>query len=121
MPKPAYLDLVPDLDAETQAQSTFSNQDQKVYLRVSAPDLPAGTNILTVWSALEVDKLTSGELIAVSSHPAPGENQDAVFTYEAPPGGFHSGSYKVDVYFDQIPSGHQVFFIKPPKPKSEKP
>jgi hypothetical protein len=117
MPEPEYMDLVPDLEAETKAQSSFSSRDGKVLLRVAAPDLPAGTDMRTVWSALEVDRLTSGELIAVSNQAAPGPGKDAVFTYEAPPGGFHSGSYKVDVYFDQVLVGSQVFFVEPPKPK----
>jgi hypothetical protein len=120
MPEPIYLDLVPDLEADTKPQSSFSKSDDKVFLRVAAPKLPSGAMIRTVWSALEVDKLTSGELIAVSERPDPGVGKDAFFTYEAPPGGFHSGSYKVDVYFGQVLVGHQVFFIEPPKPKSDK-
>lgn len=118
MPAPEYLDLVPDLEA-MEAQSSFSSRDKSVLLRVSAQELEPGTNIRTIWSAVEVDRLTAGELIAVSARPAPGPGQDAVFTFEAPPGGFLSGSYKVDVYFDQALAGSQAFFIQPPNKSDE--
>ena len=117
MPQAEYMDLVPDLVTET-AQSSFKSTDQKILLRVSAHELPSGTNIRTVWSAVEVDLLTSGELIAVSNQPAPGAGSDAVFTYEAPPGGYHPGTYKVDIYFDQVLADSQAFFIEPPAAKS---
>ncbi len=113
MPQAEYMDLVPDLVTET-AQTSFKSTDQKILLRVSAHELPSGTNIRTVWSAVEVDRLTSGELIAVSNQPAPGKENDAVFTYEAPPGGYHPGTYKVDIYFDQVLADSQAFFIEPP-------
>lgn len=119
-PEPEYLELVPDLEAETKPQSSFSSRDDEILLRVAAPELPAGTNIRTVWSALEVDRLTSGELIAVSNQATPGVGKDAIFTYEAPPGGYHPGSYKVEVYFDQFPAGSQVFFIEAPSAKTGK-
>ncbi|MFA5504699.1 MAG: hypothetical protein WC314_19350 [Vulcanimicrobiota bacterium] len=114
MPDPEYVELVPNLEAE-KPQTSFKSEDQKIFLRVSGQELAPGTNIRTIWSAVEVDKLQSGELIAVSNRPAPGPGKDAVFTYEAPPGGFHSGSYKVDVYFDQELANSQAFFIDPPK------
>lgn len=117
MPAPEYVELVPDLEAE-KPQTSFKAEDQKILLRVSGQELEPGTNMRTVWSAVEVDKLQSGELIAVSNQPAPGPGKDAVFTYEAPPGGFHSGSYKVDVYFDQELANSQAFFIEPRKKSS---
>lgn len=112
MPQPEYLDLVPDLEA-MEHHTSFQSNDGKILLRVSAPELPPGTPIRTVWSAVEADKLTSGELIAVSSQSAPVPGRDAVFTYEAPPRGFHPGTYQVEVYFDQVPAGSQAFFIEP--------
>jgi hypothetical protein len=118
-PPPEYLDLVPDLEAE-ESQASFSKADKEILLRVSAQELGAGTIIRSVWSAVEVDNLTAGELIAVAEQPAPGPGKDAVFTFEAPPSGFHSGSYKVDVYFDQLPAGSQAFFIQPPAKKGSR-
>lgn len=111
-PKPEYLDLVPDLVAE-EPQASFTKDHKEIILRVSAQELAKGSPIRTVWSVVEVDKLTAGELVAVSMQPAPGEGKDAVFTFQAPRGGFHSGSYKVDVYFDQVPVGSQAFFVQP--------
>lgn len=116
-PAPEYLDLVPDLQSEH--QTTFDKTSTSVLLRVSAQELPRGTEIRSVWSAVKVDRLTEGELIATSTQSAPGPGQDAVFTFEAPPGGFHIGSYKVDVYFDQSPAGSQSFFIQAPVPASD--
>lgn len=112
-PEPEYLDLVPDLEA-MEAQSSFSSGLPEIFLRVSAQKLAPGNTIRTVWSAVEVDRLTAGELIAVASQPAPGEGKDAVFTFSSPPGGFHPGSYKVDVYFEQELVGSQAFFLQPP-------
>lgn len=111
--RPAYLDLVPDLEAE-KGKNVFDKTDPQILLRVGAPDLAGGNNIRTVWSAVEVDRLTSGELIAVSSQPAPGQDRDAIFTFQPPPGGYHSGSYKVDVYFNDTEVGSHAFFIQPP-------
>jgi hypothetical protein len=118
LPEPEYIDLVPDLQAE-EPQTTFSSQDGEILLRVSAQKLEPNTEIRTVWSAVEVDRLTTGELISVYALPAPGVGKDAVFTFESPPGGFLSGSYKVEVYFDQELAGSQTFFIQPPDVSSE--
>jgi hypothetical protein len=111
IPEPEYLDLVSDISSE--AKSSFPSGLPELFLRVSAQKLPAGKSIRTVWSAVEVDRLTAGELIAVANQPAPGEGQDALFTFSAPPGGFHPGSYKVEVYFDQVKVGNQAFFLQP--------
>jgi len=119
-PDPEYLDLVPDLEAN-EPQSTFNSKDPQILLRVSAQKLEPGTIIRSVWSAVEVDRLTNGELIAVTTEPAPGPGKDAVFTFQPPPGGFHSGSYRVDVYFDQMPAGSQAFFIQPPATDKDSP
>lgn len=112
-PKPDYLDLVPDLEA-LEAQSSFTSADKELFLRVDAQQLDSSSVVRTVWSAVEADKLTAGELIATATEPAPGEGKDAVFSFTAPPGGFHTGSYKVDVYFDDELVGSQAFFIQPP-------
>lgn len=120
-PAPEYLDLVPDLGEETTSRNSFLSTDKEILLRVSASELKSGTAIRTVWSVVEVDLLTTGELVAVASQPAPGPGQDAIFTLEAPPGGYHSGSYKVDVYFDQELAGSHAFFVQTPARTTSKP
>lgn len=115
-PKPEYLDLVPDLEA-TDHQTSFSSKDKELILRVDSHALADGSVVRAVWSAVEVDQLTTGELVLVQSEPAPGEDKDTAFFLEAPPGGFHTGSYKVDVYFDDDLVGSQAFFIQPPPSK----
>lgn len=115
-PKPDYLELVTDIESE--AKNVFEAEEDKILLRVPSGELQPGTVIRTVWSAVEVDRLTAGELIAVTGQPAPGPELDAIFTFEAPPSGFHSGSYKVDVYFDQELAGSQAFFIQAPVTQS---
>lgn len=112
-PQPEYIDLVPDLEA-LEAQSSFSAADKELFLRVDAQALDSGSVVRTVWSAVEADQLTPGELVDISTQPAPGEGRDAVFSFAAPPKGFQAGSYKVDVYFDDELVGSQAFFIQPP-------
>ncbi len=92
--------------------SVFSAEDQRIYLRVASYKVP-GTPIRSVWSAVEVQELTPGELFAVTETVAPGEDEDALFTFDPPKGGFLPGSYRVDVYFDQQQVGSQAFFIQP--------
>lgn len=115
-PKPEYLDLVPNLEA-TEHQTSFSAKDKELILRVDSHGLADGSVVRAVWSAVEADQLTTGELVLVQSEPAPGEDKDTAFFLEAPPGGFHTGSYKVDVYFDDDLVGSQAFFIQPPATK----
>lgn len=110
---PEYLDLVPDLEA-IEAQNTFSAADKELFLRVDAQALESGSTVRTVWSAVEAEQLTSGELIDISTQPAPGEGRDAVFSLAAPPKGFQAGSYKVEVYFDDTFVGSESFTIEPP-------
>ena len=120
-PAPEYLDLVPDMGESTPASNSFLSTDKEILLRVSASELKPGTAIRTVWSVVEVDLLTAGELVAVASQPAPGPGQDAIFTLEAPPGGYHSGSYKVDIYFEQELAGSHAFFVQAPARTTSKP
>ena len=111
LPKPRYMDLLSDPEAKD-PQASFTKKDQEIFLYVDAQELPVGTPIRSVWSAVEVDNLTAGELVAVNTTTAPGPDKDAVFTFQAPRGGFHTGSYKVDVYFDQTHVGSQAFFVQ---------
>ena len=112
-PKPRYMDLLSDPEAK-EPQASFTKKNQEIFLYVDAQEVPAGTPIRSVWSAVEVDNLTAGELVAVNTTTAPGPDKDAVFTFQAPRGGFHAGSYKVDVYFDQTHVGSQAFFVQDP-------
>lgn len=110
---PEYLSLVRSLSVEESGSSVFYADDPQVYLRVASYEVPQTSRVRSVWSAVEVDKLTSGELVSVSEVQAPGPDQDALFTFTAPKGGFLSGSYRVDIYFDQQQVGTQAFFIQP--------
>ena len=107
---PEYLDLVSDPTADA-PQSVFDTNDQQIYLIV--PSKKPGIKIRSVWSAVEVDKLTPGELLAANEVSAPAPGQDASFSFTPPKGGFLPGSYRVDVYFDQQQVGSQAFFIQP--------
>lgn len=107
---PEYLDLVSDPTADA-PQSVFDTNDQQIYLIV--PSKKPGIKIRSVWSAVEVDKLTPGELLAANEVSAPAAGQDASFNFTPPKGGFLPGSYRVDVYFDQQQVGSQAFFIQP--------
>lgn len=109
---PEYVSLSRSVD-EPSSSSVFSADDRQVYLRVSSEGVPSSSNVRSVWSAVEVEKLTPGELVAVSEVPAPGDEQDALFTFAPPKGGFLPGSYRVDIYFDQQQVGTQAFFIQP--------
>ena len=111
--KPRYMDLLSDPEAK-EPQASFTKNHKEIFLYVDAQEVPVGTPIRSVWSAVEVDNLTAGELVAVSTTTAPGPDKDAVFTFQAPRGGFHAGSYKVDVYFDQTHVGSQAFFVQDP-------
>lgn len=108
---PDYVNLVKSNDGNAPT-SVFSEDDEKIFLRVASYKVP-GTKIRSIWSAVEVKELTPGELFAVTETMAPGEDQDAFFTFEPPKGGFLPGSYRVDVYFDQQQVGSQAFFIQP--------
>ena len=107
---PEYLDLVTDPTADA-PQSVFDTNDQQIYLVV--PSKKPGVKIRSVWSAVEVEKLTPGELLAATEISAPSPGQDASFNFTPPKGGFLPGSYRVDVYFDQQQVGSQAFFIQP--------
>lgn len=108
---PEYVNLGKNTESNSPT-SVFSADDDQIFLRVASYKVP-GTKIRSVWSAVEVKELTPGELFAVTETTAPGEDQDAFFTFEPPKGGFLPGSYRVDVYFDQQQVGSQAFFIQP--------
>lgn len=108
---PEFLSLTKDTQEQT-PQSVFATDDQQIYLIVSSGKV-AGKKVRSVWSAVEVDQLTPGELVAASETTAPSEGMDASFNFAPPKGGFLPGSYRVDVYFDQQQVGSQAFFIQP--------
>ena len=115
---PEYLELVRDASS-TETVSIFYTNDQEILLRVATFELPTGVVVRSVWSAVEVDKLTPGELVAVSDLQAPGPEQDSIFKFTPPRTGFLPGSYRVDIYFDQQLVGSQAFFVQPPPPTPE--
>ncbi len=115
---PEYLELVRDASS-TDTVSIFYANDQEILLRVATFELKTGVVVRSVWSAVEVDKLTPGELVAVSDLQAPGPEQDSIFKFAPPRGGFLPGSYRVDIYFDQQLVGSQAFFVQPPPPTPE--
>lgn len=108
---PEFLSLTLDTEAQT-PQSVFHADDGQIYLIVSSGKV-SGKKVRSVWSAVEVDKLTPGELVAASETTAPGVGMDTSFNFAPPKGGFLPGSYRVDVYFDQQQVGSQAFFIQP--------
>ena len=110
-PKPEYLDLLADVNSND-STSVFDSSIKKIYLRVATYAIEPGTQVRSVWSAVDVDKLTPGELVATTELSAPGKEQDAIFNFLPPRGGFLVGSYQVDVYFEQVKVGSQAFFIK---------
>ncbi len=117
-PEPEYLELQDDLEADP--RSSFTADTSKIHLRVATSEIPAGTTVRTIWSAYDVERLADGELVAVASNPSPGPGQDSIFSFEPPPGGFLTGAYQVEIYFDQDLVGRQAFFITPAvaEPKS---
>ncbi len=111
-PEPEYLEITDDPNGDP--RSTFDTNARTIHLRVATHQIKPGTQVRSVWSAFDVDKLEKGELVAVSSISAPGPEQDGLFSFEAPPGGFLTGAYQVDIYFEQDLVGSQAFFIKTP-------
>jgi hypothetical protein len=111
--KPDYLRLIEDTSQPDKTSSVFSSDDPQVHLVVDSSKVPEGVKVRTVWSVVEVDKLTPGELFAVSELSPPGPEQDPLFTFAPPKGGFLPGSYRVDVYFGQQQVGSQAFFVQP--------
>ena len=116
-PKPEYMDLVSTAEDED-ARSVFDQKDPQVGLLINTEGVPESTMVRTIWSAVEVDKLTSGEVVAVSEKAAPGPGKDAFFTFTPREGYFLPGSYRVDIYYDQQEMGSQAFFIQPAAPES---
>lgn len=114
---PLYLDLTEELNSPK--RSTFTTDTARIHLRVATFEIPEGTPVRTIWSAVEVTGLTSGELVALSERPAPPPEKDCIFVYTPPYGGFLKGAYKVDVYFEDLKVGSQAFFIQPPAPPKE--
>lgn len=111
-PAPEYIDLVLTPQDEG-PRSVFDQKDPQIGLLVYTEGVPESVMVRTVWSAVEVDKLAPGEIVAVSEKAAPGPGKDAFFTFTPKEGDFHPGSYRVDVYFDQQEMGSQAFFIQP--------
>lgn len=116
-PIPEYLDLSEEL--KSAKRSTFTTASPKIYLRVATYKIPEGTTVRTIWSAVEVKRLDTGELVAVSDRSAPSADKDCIFVYSPPPGGFLKGAYKVDVYFEDQKVGSQAFFVQRPVPVVE--
>lgn len=114
---PHYLDLSEEL--KSPKRSTFTTETPQIYLRVATYEIPEGTPVRTIWSAVEVNGLTAGELVAVSERAAPDPKKDCIFLYSPPYGGFLKGAYKVDVYFEDQKVGSQAFFVQPPLPPKE--
>jgi hypothetical protein len=112
MPTPQYLNLMTDLSDPSRSRSVFSQSDAAIHLVVDSAELPPGTSVRSVWSVVEVERLTPGELFA-ATESTPGTDQDALFTFVPSKEGFLPGSYRVDVYFDQQRVGNQAFFIQP--------
>ena len=109
---PEYLNLIKDTTTQ-EPSSVFNQTDPQIALQVDSIKVPSSVKIRSVWSAVEVEKLTPGELFAVAETLPPGGEQDALFKFDPPKGGFLPGSYRVDVYFDQQKVGSQAFFIQP--------
>lgn len=108
--EPDYLDLQEELDSPK--RSTFTTATPKIHLRVATHKIPQGTPVKTIWSAVEVDRLVDGELVAVSERAAPDPEKDCIFVYSPPRGGFLKGAYKVDIYFEDEKVGSQAFFVQ---------
>ena len=113
---PAYLDLLKEVGAEA-GTAVFDQTDEQVLLQVDSSKVPPTSRVRAVWSAVEVEELTPGELIA-ATELAVDPNADALFKFDPPKDGFLPGSYRVDVYFDQQKVGSQAFFIQP-RPQAE--
>lgn len=111
-PSPEYMELTNSLEAESSGTNVFEETSSQIYLRIDSSKLEPGVEISSVWSAVEVSELAPLELIATSTLPAPSSEEDTVFTFTPPRGGFHPGSYRVDLYFDQVIVGSQAFFIE---------
>lgn len=111
-PTPEYIDLVSSPEDED-ARSVFDQKDSQVGLLINTEGVPETVMVRTVWSAVEVEQLTPGEIVAVSEKAAPGPGKDAFFTFIPREGNFLPGSYRVDVYYDQQEMGSQAFFIQP--------
>jgi hypothetical protein len=113
---PEYLKLMKDTTAQ-EGSSVFYETDPQIYLQVDSLKVPANIMVRSVWSAVEVEKLTPGELVAVAETLPPGGDQDSLFTFTPVnvrgTSKFLPGSYRVDVYFDQQQVGSQAFFIQP--------
>lgn len=112
MPTPQYLNLLTELSNPDQSSSVFTQNDPSIHLVVDSLNLPPGVTVRSVWSVVEVESLTPGELFA-ATETSPGRDQDALFSFAPPKGRFLPGSYRVDVYFDQQKVGSQAFFIQP--------
>lgn len=111
-PKPEYMDLVSSAEDEG-ARSVFDQKDPQIGLLINTEGVSESTTVRTIWSAVEVERLTSGEIVAVSEKAAPGPGKDAFFTFTPREGDFLPGSYRVDIYYDQQQMGSQAFFIQP--------
>lgn len=111
---------VPDVDAvltddlqSRKPKVTFSTaRTPEILLIVSTYKLPKGTPVKSVWTAREVEKLEENELVASTTVLAPGPDEDALFLYAPPRGGFHPGAYQVDLYVDEQRVLSKNFWIK---------
>ena len=111
-PTPEYIDLVRS-PQDKEARSVFDQTDGQVGLLIDTGQVPESVTVRAIWSAVEVDQLASGEIIAVTEKQAPGKNRDAYFILNPSASGFLPGSYRVDVYYNQQEMGSQAFFIQP--------
>ncbi|MBI3926466.1 MAG: hypothetical protein HY319_13075 [Armatimonadetes bacterium] len=95
--KPEYAILTDDL-GQRKERDKFAKAADEILLIVATDHLQEGTPVKSIWIAEEADQLDQGELVDTSTLSAPPPDQDGLFIFTPPEGGFHPGRYRVDLY-----------------------
>ena len=91
----AFLHNKPEHTEEDRTE--FPSSESDIFLIVETENVPPGTVIQSIWTAVDVKGLKPGKL--VSSASVPNEpDRDCLFTFAPPPKGFLKGSYRIEIY-----------------------